>query len=182
MRGRGTICWAFAFRRPSCAMSSGVAGLWLAHITASSRVSPRTANGNDKMQSSERQRAGTSIAGGTVCRRSPRSILGAEGPPSISLVVMELPAVLDSPAENSWAEGPGNAEPLRGEAACAACLRNREKGILEKCSERLRDASTEAGEAALSQVVLRFAGRVDILDLTPCWKGSCWEWGQWLVE
>ena len=103
------------------------------------------------MQSSERQRAGTSIAGGTVCRRSPRSILGAEGPPSISLVVMELPAVLDSPAENSWAEGPGNAEPLRG-------------------------------EAALSQVVLRFAGRVDILDLTPCWKGSCWEWGQWLVE
>lgn len=90
--------------------------------------------------------------------------------------------MLDSPAENSWAEGPGNAEPLRGEAACAACLRNREKGILEKCSERLRDASTEAGEAALSQVVLRFAGRVDILDLTPCWKGSCWEWGQWLVE
>ena len=100
----------------------------------------------------------------------------------VTMEQLELPAVLDSPAENSWAEGPGNAEPLRGEAACAACLRNREKGILEKCSERLRDASTEAGEAALSQVVLRFAGRVDILDLTPCWKGSCWEWGQWLVE
>ena len=80
------------------------------------------------------------------------------------------------------AEGPGNAKPLRGEAACAVCLRNREKGILEKCSECLRDASTEVGEGALSQVVLRFAGRVDILDLTPGWKGRCWGWGQWLVE
>ena len=75
-----------------------------------------------------------------------------------------------------------NAKPLRGEAAYAVCLRNREKGILEKCSECLRDASTEVGEGALSQVVLRFAGRVDILDLTPCWKGRCWGWGQWLVE
>ena len=58
------------------------------------------------------------------------------------------------------------------------CVRNREKGILEKCSECLRDASTEVGEGALSQVVLRFAGRVDILDLTPCWKGRCWGWGE----
>lgn len=59
------------------------------------------------------------------------------------------------------------------------CLRDREKGILEK---RLRDASTEVGEGALSQVVLRFAGQVDILDLTPCWKERCWGWRQWLVE
>ena len=47
---------------------------------------------------------------------------------------------------------------------------------------RLRDARTEVGEGALSQVVLRFAGQVDILDLTPCWKERCWGWGQWLVE
>ena len=40
----------------------------------------------------------------------------------------------------------------------------------------------ELGEGALSQVVLRFVGQVDILDLTPCCKESCWGWGQWFVE
>lgn len=45
-----------------------------------------------------------------------------------------------------------------------------------KCSESecRRDAPTEVGEGALSQTMLRLAGRLDILDFTPCLKGRYW--------
>lgn len=57
---------------------------------------------------------------------------------------------------------------------CVVCLRDREKAILVKCSECRRDARTEVGEGALSQIMLRLAGRLDILDFTPCLKGRYW--------
>lgn len=59
---------------------------------------------------------------------------------------------------------------------CVVCLRDREKAIPVKCSESecRRDARTEVGEGALSQTMLRLAGRLDILDFTPCLKGRYW--------